>query len=182
MAVTPSIPARPRCPPPFISSRQKRMACSGKPAQCLIRRKRSSSTPATNRPSTTAAAEASAWKAERPRIRLSATAEGTLGLLPADDLSPAAGTVDPPPLAPLGGAVQLEAAVHVAAGAGLVEAAGPEARPQPRRALAAPEVEEALLQHVAHPQVGDGVHGGDATAGHHRTVREDDGAVVELHA
>ena len=44
----------------------------GKPAQCLIRRKRSSSTPATKRPSATAAAEASAWKAERPRMRLTA--------------------------------------------------------------------------------------------------------------
>src|ERR1700681_4388426 len=117
-----------------------------------------------------------------PRIRPSPTAEGTRGLLPADDLPPAPGVADARPLAPLGGAVQLEAAVHVAAGAGLVEAAGREARPQPRRALAAPEIREVFLEHVADAEVGHGVHGGDATAGHHRTVGQYDGAVVELHA
>src|SRR5262245_26268483 len=44
------------------------MACEGKPAQCLMRRKRSSSAAATSLPSFTNAAEESAWNALRPRM------------------------------------------------------------------------------------------------------------------
>src|SRR6202035_2610564 len=70
----------PKSPP--SSSRQKAKDGAGRPAQCLTRRKRSSSTPATKRPSSTAAAEASAWKAEMPRIRLMGASSSFLRLGP----------------------------------------------------------------------------------------------------
>ncbi len=58
--------------PPAISSRHQPSAATGKPAQCLTRWNRSSSTAATRAPSARAAAEASAWYAEKPRIRVMA--------------------------------------------------------------------------------------------------------------
>ena len=54
------------------SSRHQRAASAGKPAQCLTRLSRSSSTAATSSPSTTSAAAASPWKAFRPRIAVTA--------------------------------------------------------------------------------------------------------------
>ena len=50
------------------SLRQYRIDSEGKPAQCFIRRKRSSSTAATNSPSTYSAADESPWNALIPRI------------------------------------------------------------------------------------------------------------------
>src|SRR5215475_622551 len=48
-------------------ARQNVIACEGKPAQCLMRRKRSSSVAATSSPSRMSAADESPWKQLRPR-------------------------------------------------------------------------------------------------------------------
>lgn len=50
------------------SARQYAIACAGNPAQCLMRRKRSSSAAATSVPSRTMAADESPWKQLRPRM------------------------------------------------------------------------------------------------------------------
>src|SRR4030042_856628 len=52
----------------LASSRQYLTALDGNPAQCLTRRKRSSSAAAINLPSTTIQADESPWSALRPRI------------------------------------------------------------------------------------------------------------------
>ncbi|MFN9951986.1 MAG: hypothetical protein ACK55I_02730, partial [bacterium] len=53
------------------------MASEGQPAQCLIRRKRSSSTAPTMSPSRIRAAAASAWKALIPRTSVIRAGGGT---------------------------------------------------------------------------------------------------------
>src|SRR6185295_1466768 len=112
----------------------------------------------------------------------SATAEGSPGSLSANFLALPADGVDARPFPAFGGAVQLQVAIHVAAGAGAIEAVAAKARAQPPHAVAPPDVRQALCHHIDDPQVGHGVHGGDATAGHDGAVREDDRTVVELHA
>src|SRR6185369_5946014 len=116
------------------------------------------------------------------RPATSATAEGTLRLLPPLEAAGLALAVEARPFAPFRGPVQLQAAIHVARRAGLVEPALGEAPPELLHAVVGPDLRQAAGEHVADAEVGDRVHGGDATAGHHRAVGEDDRAVVELDA